>query len=108
MSISLDVKVITTANSAVDYISENKTIASEFLIYPIPASNKLIISSKIANNKITMSIIDLAGTVLQMSKILDKFPGEVKIDVSTIKPGFYLINLSSEAKSETHKILISR
>jgi hypothetical protein len=108
MSISLDVKVITTANSAVDYISENKTIASEFLIYPIPASNKLIISSKIANNKIIMSIIDLAGTVLQMSKISDKFPGEVKIDVSTIKPGFYLINLSSEAKSETHKILISR
>ncbi len=108
MSVSLDVKVITTANSKVDYISENKIVTPEFLIYPVPATNHIIISSKMVRTEIIMRIIDLAGTVLQMSNISTRFPGKVEIDISALKRGFYLINLSSEGVSETHKILIDR
>jgi hypothetical protein len=108
MSVSLDVKVITTANSKVDYISENKIVTPEFLIYPVPATNHIIISSKMVRTEIIMRIIDLAGNVLQMSNISTRFPGKVEIDISALKRGFYLINLSSEGVSETHKILIDR
>jgi lysyl endopeptidase len=108
ISVSLGVKVITVANSVVNNISENKATVPEFLIFPVPATNQLIISSKKVEPEVLARIIDLTGNVLQSIRISEKFPGEVSLDISTLKKGFYLINLISEVKSETHKILINR
>jgi len=108
ISVSLGVKVITVANSVVNNISENKATVPEFLIFPVPATDQIIISSKKIEPEVLARIIDLTGNVLQSIKISGKFPGEIRLDISTLKKGFYLINLISEVKSETHKILINR
>jgi lysyl endopeptidase len=108
MSVSLDVKVLTTATSVVNYIPETETIANDFRIYPNPAFCRIVIISKKIAHDINFRIADITSNVLQTRKIADKFPGEVTIDISAIKPGFYLINLFSEGFSETHKILIAR
>ena len=108
MSVSLDVKVITCANSVLNHIPENKSVTNYFFIYPNPATDQIIISSKMTVNKISLRIMDITGNVLQISNISGRFPGEVKIDISNLKPGFYLLNLFTEAISETHKILINR
>lgn len=108
MSVSLDVQVITTGNSSVNHISENKTIVPEFLIYPNPAADQIVISSKRVAPEISLRIMDITGNVLRMSNITDRFPGEVIVNISSFKPGFYLINLFSERFSETHKVLINR
>lgn len=108
MSVSLDLKVITTTNSIVNHIPENKLTANDFVIYPNPASEQIKVSSKRIARDMTLRIMDITGNVLQMSRITNRFPGEVTIDISAVKTGFYIINLCSEGFSETHKIFISR
>jgi hypothetical protein len=108
MSISLDVKVITTGNSKVNFISENIASAKEFQIYPNPASDKIIISSKIIADNVTVKLIGLTGNVFQYIHFRDSFPGEVALNLAGIQPGFYLVNINSNGISETHKVLINR
>ena len=108
MSVSLDVKVVITGNSLANYIRENKITSAEFLIYPNPAENELNISSTRGEDDISLRIIDLNGNVLELRKITCKFPGNVKIDISDLKQGLYLINIISSGINETHKILINR
>jgi lysyl endopeptidase len=108
MSVSLDVKVITTANPAVNQIPEYNIAAPEFLLYPNPASQQIVISSKKTEPYLTVRILDITGKVLFMNQISNGFPGDVAIGLSSFKPGLYLIHLSSHGFSETHKILINR
>jgi lysyl endopeptidase len=108
MSVSLDVRVITVASSVVNHIPNTKSSDRVFLIYPNPASDQVIISSKNALANIGYRIMDIAGNVLQVSKIAYSFPGEAVLNVSNIKKGFYLLSLFSEGFSETHKVLINR
>ena len=108
MSVSLDVKVITIANSVVNNIPENRMPVPEFLVFPNPAADKINIFSNSVVHEISIRIMNITGSVLQMSKIINRFPGEVTFDVSALKPGFYLINLYSEGFSETYKVLINR
>jgi extracellular elastinolytic metalloproteinase len=92
----------------VNHIPENKFTANDFVIYPNPADEQIFISSKRIAPNITLRIMDITGNILQMSRIIDRFPGEVTIDISSVKTGFYIIHLFSEGFSETHKIYISR
>ena len=106
--VSLDVKVITVTDSKVNHITDNKVYIQEFNIYPIPADNKIIISSKRIFDNISLKIIDITGNVILSEKISGSFPGEIPIEIAAVKSGFYLLNIFSEGYSETHKILISR
>jgi lysyl endopeptidase len=108
MSVSLDVKVITIENSKLNHIEENKIFAPDFNIYPNPAENKIILSSKRNVDYIILKIVDITGKVLLFRNISRSFPGEFPVDLSTFKPGFYLVNVSFAGFSETHKILINR
>jgi hypothetical protein len=92
----------------VNYISENSASVKEFQIYPNPASGKIIISSKIVADKVTVRLIDLTGNVLQDLYFRDSFPGEVTMNLAGVQPGFYLVNINTIGISETHKILINR
>jgi lysyl endopeptidase len=108
MPVSLDVKVITVTNSKVNHIIDNKTYVQKFTIYPIPADTKIIISSERLFDDINLRIFDITGDAVFSKKISGNFPGEIPIDISSVKPGFYLVNIFSRGYSETHKILISR
>jgi hypothetical protein len=96
MSVSLDVKVVRTATSVFNKVTENRKLVSDF------------ISAKRVVNEVSMRIIDITGSILKMNRITGRFPGEANIDISDVKPGYYLIELFSEGFSETHKVLINR
>jgi lysyl endopeptidase len=108
MSVSLDVKVITTGNSKVNYISENKASVNEFKVYPNPASDKIAISSQTAADNVIIRLIDLTGNILKDFHFRYSFPGEVTLNLAGVQPGFYLVNINSNGISETHKVLINR
>jgi lysyl endopeptidase len=108
MSVSLDVKVVRTATSLFNMVTEKKSPESDFIIYPNPASNRVVVSSKRVINDLLIRIMTVTGNVLKMHRITGRFPGEANIDVSDFKPGYYLIDLYSEGFSETHKVLINR
>jgi lysyl endopeptidase len=108
MSVSLDVKVIITTNSVVNHSYENKNIANEFLIYPNPANDRIVVSSGTVKSNITLSIMEITGNIIKTSSFANCFPGEITISIPEIMPGYYLIRISSGNSSETHKVLISR
>jgi lysyl endopeptidase len=108
MSVSLDVTVIRTATSVLNKVTENKVKMEEFNVYPNPASDWIILSSGKIAGDVSIRIMDQTGTVLKTESIKGRFPGEASIDVSELKPGFYLIELRSEGFTETHKVLINR
>jgi lysyl endopeptidase len=108
MSVSLDVKVIRTATSVLNKVTDVRIKTGDFTIYPNPASARIIISALKAADNVVMRIMDLTGNILKQERITGRFPGEVIIEVEDFTPGFYLIELSSGGSSETHKVLISR
>jgi lysyl endopeptidase len=108
MSVSLDVKVVTTSTSVMNKVTESKKLVTDFIIYPNPATNKIVISTKRTFNDLSIRLIDIVGNDIKLKNFNGAFPGEVTIDISDIKPGFYLMNLYSEGFSETHKVLINR
>jgi lysyl endopeptidase len=108
MSSSLDVRVITVSDSKLNHISDNIRISRTFTLYPVPASNKIIVSSKEMVPDITLRIIDFAGNPVIVRKLSGGFPGEIPVDISGLRPGIYLVNIFSGKYYETHKIVISR
>jgi lysyl endopeptidase len=108
MSVSLDVKVIRTAGSVLNKVTDSNIKIPVFKIYPNPASDRIIISANSVINEVVMRIIDLTGNVLKTDRIKGRFPGKVTFEIAGLQPGFYLIELLSEGSSETHKVLINR
>lgn len=108
LSTSLDIRVVTTGNSAVNNIMKVDKLASGFLIFPNPTENLVIISSKNEDTAININLIDIAGNNLRSELIKGKFPGEISLDISGLKPGVYFVNISSAKLSESHKIIKTR
>jgi hypothetical protein len=59
-------------------------------------------------SEIRISISDMNGNNLRTEQINGKLPGELKVDLSGLVPGLYLVCISSSKYSETHKVLIDR
>ena len=82
-----------------DYDSE-KT----FLMYPNPAKTELYINSKRASIN-TVAIYSLDGRKV-FEKPISNPTNDIKLDVSTLENGTYLINLSDKLNSSQSKIFI--
>jgi hypothetical protein len=108
MSVSLDVRVIRTATSVLNKISDNRELTRNFIVYPNPASDKILVSTKMAYNLVIMRVMDIKGNIVRSDRIIGKFPGEAIVDVTGMKPGIYLFDLYSGGTSETYKVLINR
>lgn len=108
MSVSLDVKVVTAGNSLVDEIKDPVKQVRKINVYPNPGSDVIYISSGDEIHEIDLSLDDLDGTNIRHEQLLNRFPGEVSIDISGLKPGIYLLNFTSIKIKESHKIIISR
>ena len=76
----------------------------EVTVYPVPASDKLNISSQFLMNQ--YEILNLFGQVIQCGKIPREQQAEVIVD--QIPSGFYFLNVYTEKGSITKKILIIR
>ena len=108
MSVSLDVKVVTIGNSAIDEIKDTGLPLNEISVYPNPADNIIIISAMIDIPDMDLIISDLGGIILKQEHLVNRFPGEVRLNISAMKPGIYFLNFRSERVKESHKILITR
>ena len=108
MSVSLDVKVVTIGNSAVNEIKNDRFPQNEITVYPNPADNFIVISAWAVIPDMDIYLSDLAGTVLIQEHLINPFPGEVRLNISEMKSGVYFLNFSSERVKESDKILIAR
>jgi hypothetical protein len=108
MSTSLDVKVVTVVNSAVNNINEPVRNETDFLVYPNPAKSFIIVSSKKDFPWTKINISDINGNILRTELINGKFPGELNVDLFGLAPGLYFVSISSSEYIETHKVIISK
>lgn len=107
-SVSLDVKVIVLGNPVINKIQEKEASLPEFKIYPVPASDKLVISSNTDMRDVKVRILDLMGNTRNSVNAGSNFPGEITLDISSLIPGVYLIYISTPSSFEAHKVLINR
>lgn len=77
------------------------TNLSSIKIYPNPASSYLHIE-KIDAEKTEWKITDLSGKIILQGTLIN---GNGKINIETISKGIYLLELQSETKFETRKII---
>ena len=83
-----DIAIINSASS----ISEEKQ--QTFNVYPVPATNTIEFSSTLRNG--IASILSLDGKLLQSMNFSS---ANAEIDISTLKPGTYLLLLNSNETS---------
>ena len=72
-----------------------------FDVYPIPASDKLIIESK-SSNLTDLTLLDVMGKLV----FSDKFTGTTQIDLTQISKGIYYLNLKTTEGKLTKKIIV--
>ena len=104
-SFSLDVKVILTGNSIVNKIVPFSETKKEFQIYPIPATDYVIISSESTHKILKGDVFDLTGKKVITLNFDNIFPGQQRLDISKLNPGLYNLILSYDLKGESVKIL---
>ncbi|MBI9033242.1 MAG: S8 family peptidase [Bacteroidales bacterium] len=94
-------------NFMIDYDGEPYLIqesdALEFIVYPNPADNYIILQQQAMVSKaFEVSVVDMLGnTVIQKTEAGNK----VKVDVSSLKTGVYILKIIHGNHSEFHKII---
>ena len=93
-----------TAKKAAEVLEDTQVTATEFVMYPNPATNyiQLLVPEKLDNKVIT--IYNDAGTLL-VDKKLDGDVNESQIDISQFKKGIYILNFKSDQKSWSKKLI---
>lgn len=107
-SLSLDVKVITIGNSVIDHIIKAVNYEKKFLIYPNPATSRLLINSQYIHNEVTIEIYDARGSLVRHKMVNAAFPGETDLDTTGLISGIYYMIIKSGTEREYQKLIISR
>jgi hypothetical protein len=84
-------------------------VQSSIRIWPNPAAESATISfnsTEFTNAKVRL--FNACGQMLQDVSIEKAAPGEFRIDLSTLAPGLYLVQLSSRSATLTLKLLVER
>ena len=104
---------IVIENGDVNMGVENELVSNSDIIkktYPNPASNELNIEVlAIADGVWTIEIKDIHGSLLQtQSEDLPKGNSTIKIDISSLKSGMYILLVNNEGKTSAIKQLVSK
>ncbi len=92
--------VLTTNPSAVAEQTPNNSIA----IFPQPASDYIMLTLPHAvNTKTTAILHDNAGRLLKTYPLTEQ---STRLDIGTLPPGFYILNIISTARNDNFKICI--
>ncbi len=89
-----------TFNVVEDILSTEDYTTSQFTIYPNPVSNILIIKTQLTNY--TAEVYTIQGQLVEVS---ENNNGTTRIDYSKYSSGLYILELNSEKKSQTLKII---
>jgi len=102
---------INTLSSATEVNTVAATENSSFTVFPNPANNIVyaVINSNGANANGYISICDLSGRVV-MTKEISTAKGQqkVSVNVNTLSPGIYFVNLYNDSKVQTQKLVIMK
>lgn len=83
---------------------KNKSQTEEFLVYPNPASNKIILVSS-GNTKIKkIEMADFSGRIIKQWRGLGT--GENVLQIESVLPGIYLLKAETEKGIATKKLII--
>lgn len=83
-----------------DAVAENK-LGLTLKVYPNPNQGTFTVATNISGEK-TIQIVSVDGKLVQQTTTNQK---KIKIDLANIKPGFYLINLTTKNLSKTQQII---
>ena len=86
-----------------DIMSSNEALSLDYnvSIFPNPASDNLVVQADKAFNR--AEIINVSG-----QKVMDLNTGNQQIDISSLKPGIYILNIIFEDKTRlSEKLLIN-
>jgi FAD synthase len=79
----------------------NETFEDLFLVYPNPSNEKITIESN-HKGKIKTIILDINGKLIYENA----FENEVTIDVSNLKPGIYLLQMTNDFGHQNNRKII--
>lgn len=107
--------VTTTAVTSIPSGTTSYVLANEnfdfsktkITIYPNPASDFVAIQTQMAENDMTVELIDELGKIVKTSKILQGSTLSI-IDTSTLYNGVYFIKISNGSQVKAFKILITK
>ena len=83
--------------------------SNEAQVYPCPASSELIVDFQATNGEnVIVSIRNIQGQTVQ-TQIVKSVDGEnnIKLDVSSLTAGLYLLSIETSSTMETKKLIIS-
>jgi serine protease AprX len=98
--------VITGANSGT--LSSNSEETSKFTMYPNPTKDQftLALKEQLAGHKIFISVYDILGKQIINTAFENTGRFEENIEVSSFKPGIYLVRVGDGSTFSTRKLII--
>jgi len=106
MSVSLDVKVVTIGDPVPDAVNLVTGDKPEFVLYPNPATDRLVVSSSMPQKDVTFSVYDMRGAIVSRDIPGNVFPGVAGIDLGGLSNGIYYLVIRSVNGREVHKFII--
>jgi len=90
-------------------LKETNTISGnrgELMVFPNPVTNGVLnINLKLTEESAELNIIDLTGRVM-CSKAFASYSGTQQIDISNLKKGIYIVNITQGDSNYTSKLII--
>ncbi|MDO8952784.1 MAG: T9SS type A sorting domain-containing protein, partial [Draconibacterium sp.] len=78
---------------------------NNFNIYPNPATNVVTIETKLTIEKQKVSIYSTSGQMVKQKEVTES--GMVRIDISDLRKGFYLVEIKNEnGEAQTAKLFV--
>lgn len=80
----------------------------DITLFPVPASDRVFIRSKVGLGKVNCWISDLTGKVLKTQSVELYQNSDASVDISQLPNGLYLVNLRNSVKMIALKLIISK
>lgn len=87
---------------------ENATVVAEMTVSPNPAISDIAVEVKNLEGEATFTISSVAGTVLDRTDVQLKGTTVIRRDVSSLKPGMYIIKVANENGVVTRKLVVGQ
>lgn len=78
---------------------------SSFSLYPNPADNYVLVDYALETNDATLLITNVLGEIV-MEEYIDNSQGDVRLDTEKLDRGYYFVQLQSNGKSLTQKLVL--
>jgi hypothetical protein len=95
--------VIVIVDGSCDYTASIDEFASQWAIYPNPATALITVANHTGLVIDTIELLDLNGKVIQVVKTLQ--PIENTLDINSLETGLYLINVKAGGQTLTKRFI---